>query len=792
MLAVRNVDEPRRRVRIDVSGVVQGVGFRPFVYRLARELGLTGSVGNSPQGVHIEVEGYADLVESFLTRLDAECPPVSSITSTAVQDLRVSGTESFEIVPSDRHGEPTVDIPADTATCGDCLREVFDPANRRYRYPFTNCTNCGPRYSIIETIPYDRGSTTMRAFSMCGACQNEYDHPDDRRLHAQPNACPACGPKLTFVQGSSTVDSSEPGLAAAAAAIRSGLIVAVKGLGGFHLIVDARNDTAVRTLRARKMREEKPLALMAPNLTSVRRLCEVSDAEYQALVSPQAPIVLLRRRKDAAVADGVAPGNPYLGVMLPYTPLHHILMADLCFPVVATSANLSDEPICFGNEEALDRISGIADAFLLHDRPIARPVDDSVVQVVLDRPMILRRSRGYAPLPIRIARDAPHLLAAGGHMKATIAYASGDRVFLSQHLGDLDSARSIENYEQALAELPGLYGATPNLIVHDAHPDYASSQHASSSGCRLLKVEHHHAHILSCMAEHRISAPVLGVSWDGTGYGSDGTIWGGEFLAVSGATFQRIAHLRQFSLPGGEAAAREPRRSALGMLFEVFGAAAGEMPTPARLSGFTATQLRILLSALAKGVNSPRTTSAGRLFDAFSALMGLRALAAFEGQAAMDLEFALPEVQCDERYTIDISQASSACVLDWEPMLREALDDIRVGLDRGLISARLHNGLSTAIVTVASRAKLETVVLTGGCFQNRYLLSRSAAELRSRGHRVYWNQATPINDGGLALGQALYGALYCAGRKLAEDQPDRVDWAPTDVATREKARPLCV
>ncbi len=758
---------------------MQGVGFRPFVYRLAADERLAGWVSNSAQGVLIEVEGSQEQLQSFLLRIEREKPPRSFIQSLESSFLDPIGYAKFEIRRSDGTGEKTALVLPDIAVCEDCLGDVRDPKNRRFLYPFTNCTNCGPRFTIIEALPYDRPNTTMKKFDMCGECRAEYENPLDRRFHAQPNACPACGPHLElWTSNGQAVESNHGALLGAAAAMVDGMIVAVKGLGGFHLMANARNDEAVRRLRERKHREEKPLALMYPTLEAIKSDCEVSDLEERLLLSPESPIVLLRRKSvirnpQSAISSLIAPGNPYLGAMLPYTPLHQLLMAELRFPVVATSGNRSDEPICIDEHEALDRLRGIADLFLVHDRPIARHVDDSIVRVMLGRELVLRRARGYAPLPISLDEVAPSVLAVGAHLKNTIAASVGNDVFISQHIGDLETPQAFDAFQRVIESFKDLYDADPAMVACDEHPNYLSTQYAKERGLSCVTVQHHYAHVLSCMAENRLQEPVLGVSWDGTGYGLDGTIWGGEFLHVPGtnrnpeddpAPFQRVAHLRTFRLPGGEKAIKEPRRVAIGVLYELFGDDAFEMEELAPVRAFSAAERRVLSSMLNGNVNAPITSSAGRLFDAVASITGLRQQVRFEGQAAMELEFALDGVMTDEAYGFGISpcrfgrnkfgsDSQSAIIIDWEPAIREILDDVSARVPLGLISAKFHNGLVEAIIAIALRIGEERVVLTGGCFQNRYLTERAVKRLEREGFRAYWHQRIPPNDGGIALGQ---------------------------------------
>jgi hydrogenase maturation protein HypF len=748
------------RVRVSLRGAVQGVGFRPFVYRLARQLGLTGWVSNSPQGVLLEAEGEARAVEHFLVRLDLEKPSCSFIQSRECWQLDPAGYAHFEIRPSETGGERTTLVLPDIATCDQCLAEVFDPDNRRHGYPFTNCTNCGPRFSIVLDLPYDRANTTMRRFEMCSECRAEYQEPLDRRFHAEPIACPTCGPQLTLWDPRGQVLADRDGaLQQAAAAVRRGRILALKGLGGFQLLVDAASEEAVQALRQRKRRAEKPFALMYPTLETVERACEVTSAERRLLTSPESPIVLLRRREGAqSVADAVAPRNPYMGIMLPCTPLHHLLMREMEFPVVATSGNVSDEPICTDEAEALHRLGGIADLFLVHNRPIARHVDDSIVRVMLGRELVIRRARGYAPLPIFVKDPLPPLLAVGAHMKNAIAVSVGRTVFVSQHIGDLETAEAYEVFRRVAVSFRRLYDLKPAAIACDMHPDYLSTRYARQDGLPARPVQHHYAHVLACMGENDLEGEALGVSWDGVGYGPDGTIWGGEFLRVSGASFERVAHFRPFRLPGGEKAVKEPRRAALGLLYEVFGDALFGMSELASLRAFSPEAFPVLRQMLARRLNAPLNSSAGRLFDAVAAILGLRQVCRFEGQAAMELEFALDGVQTDEVYPFRTRVEGKPWVLDWEPSIREILADVQGGLAVGTIAARFHNTLVEMIVAVARRAGQERIVLTGGCFQNRYLTERAVVRLRAEGIRPYWHQRIPPNDGGIPVGQIIAAA----------------------------------
>ena len=749
---------PERR-RLLVQGAVQGVGFRPFVYRLAAELGICGWVNNSSQGVWIEAEAPSAQLDVFLAQLQAQKPPHSIIQSISVESIAPTGETGFEIRQSSSEGDRSAIILPDLATCPDCLSEILDPANRRYRYPFTNCTHCGARYSIIERLPYDRPNTSMHTFVMCDKCRVEYEDPMDRRFHAQPNACPTCGPQIQlWDQTGHSVAVKDAALLAAAEALRNGSIVALKGLGGFQLLVDARNDGAVRRLRERKHRPDKPLAVMVPSLEQAKEICELSEEESELLCSSAAPIVLLARLDGAGLCAAVAPGNPTVGVMLPYTPLHHLLMAELGFPVVATSGNLSGEPICIDEHEALLRLKDIADCFLVHDRPIVRPVDDSVSRIVDRKECMLRRARGYAPLPIELVETLPVMVAVGAHLKNTVAMSIGRQVFVSQHIGDLESPDAVSAFRRALTDLQSLYEQPPELIACDLHPDYLSTQLAGELAQQiqkpLVQVQHHYAHILACMAEHRLAAPVFGVAWDGTGYGTDGTIWGGEFLRIAPDSFEREAHLRLFRLPGGEQAIREPRRVALGLLFEMYGNDLPELPQ----LGFSHSELAIIKPALAHGVNAPLTSSMGRLFDGVSALLGLRQRATFEGQAAIELEYACHGLNTDRCYPIyvapvTIDKSPDGSIIDWSPLVEGILADLAASVGVGEIAAAFHNSLLEMLVRLAERAQLERVVLGGGCFQNRRLLEGAIDHLRKGGFRPYWNQKIPSNDGGISLGQ---------------------------------------
>lgn len=769
----------RERLHLAVHGAVQGVGFRPFVYRLAHELDLTGWVLNSAQGVFIEVEGPRTTLDGFVTRLGAEQPPQSRIISIESTWLDTVPYEQFEIRESRSGGVTTAFVLPDIATCDDCRREIFDPGDRRYRYPFTNCTNCGPRFSIIDALPYDRANTTMRQFEMCPACREEYENPLSRRFHAQPNACPACGPRLSLWDRDGTcLAQGSVALGLVVAVLRGGGTAAVKGIGGFHLVVDAANEAAVLRLRERKRREEKPFALMYPSLERIRADCDVDATEERLLRSSEAPIVLLRRRQGAAasLADSVAPGNPYLGVMLPSSPLHHLLLADFGRAIVATSGNVSDEPICFEEHDALNRLGTIADVFLGHDRPIVRHVDDSIVRVMLGREMVLRRARGYAPLPVHLRADAPPVVAVGGHFKNAVVVASGEQAFISQHIGDLESAASAAAFRDVLSSVGSLYDVTPETVVADKHPDYVSTHYARTLGIPMVQVQHHYAHVASCMAENDLAGAVLGVAWDGTGYGDDDTVWGGEFLVTDETSYTRAGSLRTFPLPGGDAAVREPRRAALGVLFAMFGDATSAMSVVG--DAFAGSERRLLLQALRRGVNSPMTSSAGRLFDAVAALTSLRLRSSYEGQAAFAVECAVDD-SCTDAYPFELHGRQTPFVIDWAPMIRALIDDLAAETPRGTVATRFHNTLAKMIVAAAEHVGMARVVLTGGCFQNRELTERTVSRLQAAGFRPYWHQRVPPNDGGLALGQVVAllrsqprSAVHVS-RRTRQDSADR-------------------
>jgi hydrogenase maturation protein HypF len=791
------------RKKLLVRGVVQGVGFRPFVYRRAVSLGVRGFVRNTAGGVEIEAEGPAEAVRRLIEALKSDPPPQAEVFSVEAAEAAVRNEAEFEILESAGEDSPSALVSPDIATCPDCLDELFNPADRRYRYPFINCTNCGPRFTIVTGVPYDRSRTTMASFVMCDACRAEYENPSDRRFHAQPNACPVCGPRLRFTDASGRDSAGPDGrpaadpVAAAAARIREGGIVAVKGLGGFHLACDAASEAAVLRLRARKGREEKPLAVMVRDAAAAARLSDPSRSEMDALRSWRRPIVLLRKKPAFPLAPSVAPSNGFIGVLLPYAPVHHLLLADGFTALVMTSGNLSEEPIATGNGEALERLSDVADGFLLHDRDIHVRNDDSVLRCAGDAPVFIRRSRGWAPGPVFLAEPGPSVVAVGAGMKNTICLTRGDRAFISPHIGDLENERTMESFEAAVRHLSGLFDIRPGIAVHDMHPDYLSTRWAlHGSGLRTLAVQHHHAHIASCLAENGRSGPVIGFAMDGTGYGPDGTVWGGEILVADRARFERAGHFEDRVMPGGEAAVREPWRMALSCLDAAlrnrFHPGPSEPDFLARVSGLEGfreagpERVRSVFRLIRSGIPMPRTSSLGRLFDAVAALSGVRSHSSYEGQAAAVLEAAMDETQAKsgngrnsgwplqpspragdlrkekDSYLFEINEVDCVFRLDPDPVFLAILDDLEKGLPASGISLKFHAGLVRSLCRVAERVrdrtKLDMVALSGGCFQNLFLLDGLAAGLRKAGFEVLTHSLVPANDGGICLGQAAVAA----------------------------------
>ena len=803
------------RLRLVVAGIVQGVGFRPFVHRLAHRFGLNGWVLNSTEGVVIEVEGETRAVEEFAGAIPLEAPPRATVERIDSTLLPPIGYRSFAIEPSQEQEGHFSPISPDICICEDCLRELRDPADRRYRYPFINCTNCGPRLTIVRDIPYDRPKTTVACFPMCPDCEAEYHDPTNRRFHAQPNGCPVCGPRLWLVwrKGGLGADAAggaalretevlgDAAIDAARALLSRGAILAIKGLGGFHLACDATNDAAVAELRRRKRRSDKPFALMSADAEAVASYCHLSDQERRLLESPQRPIVLLKRREDAtapwerrrlacpdpgstgvspagswargrpasAISGLVAPGNRFLGVMLPYTPLHYLLTTPDRPPggpgapplaLVMTSGNLSEEPIATGNRDALGRLDGLADAFLLHDRDIQVRCDDSVTRLFRGSETVIRRSRGYAPFPVRLAHEARDLLACGGQLKNTFCITKGNYAFLSQHIGDLENAETLASFASSVEHFRRIFRLEVQAVAHDMHPDYLSTRYAwelaERAALPLVPVQHHHAHIAACMAENGVDEPAIGIAFDGTGYGDDGHLWGGEFLVCDLSGYRRAAHLKYLPLPGGEVAVRRPYRMAASYLFDSFGPDALHDGLPP-LRQISAAELAVLQRQIERGLNSPLTSSAGRLFDAVSSILDLRHTVNYEGQAAIELEMVATEGVSD-RYDWHLEPGEPA-IVDVSPAIRKVVRDWREDVPIALISARFHNTVADVIVRCCDWLRHETglsaVALSGGVFQNVLLLEQACHLLEDHGFRVLIHHQVPANDGGISLGQAV-------------------------------------
>jgi hydrogenase maturation protein HypF len=748
------------RKAIDVTGIVQGVGFRPFVYRLANECNLVGSIANTPAGVTIEVQGPSASVDLFLARLPQEIPPLARLTSLVPREAETQDDTGFRILSSRLDQPPKALISPDVAVCEDCLREMTNPRDRRFRYPFINCTNCGPRFTIIRDIPYDRARTSMAQFTMCAACQAEYDDPANRRFHAQPNACWDCGPQVKLLSANGEwMDAAEP-IRETARLLEQGNVVAVKGLGGFHLACDAKSEVAVDRLRSRKRRVEKPFAVMVRRIEDAERLCVVDSVARRQLLSIERPIVLLQRRVEGNVATGVAPRNRFLGVFLPYTPLHYLLFANGKFDaLVMTSANLSEEPIAIQNDEAVQRLQGIADALLVHDREILRRCDDSVVRVTVGQTQKFRRSRGFVPVPVAIEQESEPILAVGGELKNTICVVRGREAFLSQHIGDLENIESYNFFGEAVEHLQRILEVQPKVIAYDLHPDYFSTKWAlAKEDVQLVGVQHHHAHIAACMAENHLDGKVIGIALDGTGYGTDGAIWGGEVLLADYLDFERAAHIQYFPLPGGAAAIHEPWRIALGILHRNFGK---ELHNAESLlfKDIDPRNRSVVLQMIERGVNSPPTSSCGRLFDAVAALVGIRTTVNYEAQAAIELEMAAHNSKDQGAYTFDLSRKGSAWEIGTRTLFATLWQDILSQVHPNDISRRFHNGLAAVFADVTENIRnshaLNRVCLSGGCFQNALLFELLYTELHERGFEVHYHTEVPAGDGGLSLGQAL-------------------------------------
>lgn len=755
------------RARIVVKGIVQGVGFRPFIYRLANEQKLKGWVLNSSEGVVIEAEGPLPNLEEFIANINLKAPSLAVIEKIETNLLPPLGYQSFVIKASQEQEDKFVLISPDISICQDCLRELFDPKDRRYRYPFINCTNCGPRFTIIKDIPYDRPKTTMAVFQMCPSCEKEYHNPNDRRFHAQPNACPRCGPQVWLADANgSTLAEGEEAIIMARGLLSQGYIVAVKGLGGFHLACDATNKAAVAILRERKKRVNKPFAIMSLDLQAVESYCYLNEQERELLESPQRPIVLLRRKPFSAISDKVAPNNSYLGVMLPYTPLHYLLLekrgdnTDM-LALVMTSGNISEEPIAITNQEALERLRTLADFFLLHNRDIHLRCDDTVTRVFEGREAIIRRSRGYAPFPVRLNFETKPVLACGAELKNTFCLTKENYAFLSQHIGDLENLETLNSFESGIEHFKRLFRISPEVVAYDLHPEYLSTKyalqlkHSLGKKMKFIAVQHHHAHIASCLAENGLEEKVIGVAFDGTGYGEDGKIWGGEFLVCDFQHFKRLAHLKYVVLPGGEAAIRKPYRMALSYLSHLPASLTKGLSFFDRLDP---GELAIVKREIEGRINSPLTSSSGRLFDAVSSLLGVCDVNTYEGQAAIELEMIADE-SIEEGYHWPLPKGRFPLVIDQAPIFSNIIRDLKAGLPVSIISAKFHNALAEMISGVCDiireREGINKVALSGGVFQNIYLLKRTLSQLRKKGFEPYIHHQVPSNDGGISLGQAV-------------------------------------
>jgi len=763
---------------INVRGVVQGVGFRPFVYGLATKYNLKGWVCNTSEDVKIEIEGETEAIEQFKLELKTKAPPLAHIEDIAISYHSSIGYKNFEIRSSIAEEGKYQLISPDIATCQACLSELLDPNNRRYHYPFTNCTNCGPRFTIIEDMPYDRPKTTMRYFQMCHQCQEEYDNPLDRRFHAQPNACPKCGPKVELVDAQGKPVASPDPIATASQLLRRGNIIAIKGLGGFLLACDATNKAVVKTLRERKRRPFKPFAIMVTNIAEVKRHCYVSPEEEKLLTSSQSPIVLLKWKDGSPVSREIAPNLAYLGIMLPYTPLHHILLRDTQLPLVMTSGNLSEEPIAKDNDEALRRLKGIADYFLIHNRDIYSRYDDSVAMVERGTNQLVRRARNCAPYPITLPFKTKQVLGCGAEMKNTFCLTRDNYAFLSQHIGDMENVETLEHFGNTISLYKSLFRIEPEIVAHDLHPDYLSTKYAqelSESGMKVIPVQHHHAHIASCMADNGLQSAVIGVAFDGTGMGADRHIWGGEFLVADYKSFNRVGHLEYLPLPGGDAAIKKPYRTAIGYILSLLGEDA--LRRLAFVEQVSEAEAEVVKRQIERGLNSPLTSSMGRLFDAVSALIGIRDKIDYEGQAAVELEMVAYPCHCEERdssltpgtssaisadnesYPYNITEDKGMRTIKLRELLQAIVEDLKQGSSKARISIRFHNTIaqmtSQVCRLIASETGIYQVALSGGVFQNRLLLNKTASLLEKSGFQVFIHRQVPCNDGGISLGQAV-------------------------------------
>ncbi len=748
--------------KLTVNGIVQGVGFRPHIYQLAHSHQVMGEIANTSSGVFIHVEGSPKNIDRFCRSLPSGLPPLAQITDIVETQDTVRGLDDFSILPSTAGLMRSTLISPDVSVCDDCLKELFDPADRRFRYPFINCTNCGPRYTIIDDIPYDRCNTSMKNFIMCGPCQSEYDDPRNRRFHAQPNACSACGPRVALHGPDGGLISCENPIEQAARYLKQGKILAIKGLGGFHLSVDALNTPAVERLRRRKHREEKPLAVMSMNLETILDFARIASEEKALLTSFRCPIVLLNKKKPFLLSDAVSPRNVTIGVMLPYTPLHYLLLNQGFTALVMTSGNMSEEPIAIDNDDAFARLSGMADYFLVHDRRIYLRSDDSLVRHVADSDRLIRRSRGVVPVPVFLRRPLPPVLACGAELKNTVCLTSGNRAFLSQHIGDLENSATYDFFCMTIEHIKRILDITPQVLACDMHPDYLSTRYALEqqlSGINLVQVQHHHAHIVSCMAENRIDGKLIGIAFDGTGYGADGTLWGGEFLIADETSFGRAAHLAYIPMPGGAAAIREPWRMAASYLFMVFGEKMLDIDLP-MFRKIDAKKLIFVQDMIVKGVNCPRTSSMGRLCDAVAAMIGIRYTVAYEGQAALELEMMADDGESGS-YPFEWVSEDGYQILPHQ-IIQGVVCDIEKHVSPAVISARFHQTIirmATALCRVIRQdSSLNRVALSGGVFQNAILLKGLIRELSADRFEVFSHSLVPTNDGGISLGQAVCAA----------------------------------
>ena len=755
-------ESPIGRAKATIQGIVQGVGFRPFIYQLAQERQFKGYVANTAFGVDLEVEGSLSAIEDFLRDIELKKPPLAEITLFETVFLPLKSYQEFTIEESRSDTERFVLISPDVSICDDCLRELLDPSDRRYRYPFINCTNCGPRYTIIKDIPYDRDKTTMHVFKMCRTCDEEYRDPFNRRFHAQPNACWDCGPRVSLYDHKSDLvpcnDPINDPIKETVRLLKEGRILAIKGLGGFHLAADATRDQAVALLRRRKGREEKPFAIMSRDIESIKRYAYVTRDEERLLTSPRRPIVLLRKKEGHELSQEISPRNKNVGVMLPYTPLHYLIFQGDFLALVMTSGNMTEEPIVIDNQDAFERLSSIADYFLIHNRDICLRSDDSVLRVVDGVPRQMRRSRGYVPVPIFLKWEVEPILACGAELKNTICLTKGNCAFVSQHIGDLENLETVNFLKLTIEHLKRILEINPTIIAYDLHPGYQSTHFAlEQKGVRVIGVQHHHAHIASCMAENGVEETVIGLSLDGTGYGLDGRIWGGEVLLCNLGDFERVCHFDYVPMPGGTAAIKEPWRMALSYLHHTYHRKLMDLDIDF-LKSLDNNKVNVILKMMEKGINSPLTSSLGRLFDGIAALIGLRQTVKYEGQAAMELEMAIEE-NGDSFYPYEISEDDPNWILKHEPIIKGVVRDLKEGLSQGRISARFHYTLLHMLREICLRIRekrgLNTVALSGGVFQNNFLLERLTAMLQDKDFIVYTHSKVPANDGGISLGQAV-------------------------------------